>query len=263
MPPGLRIIPAFLKGFPGFDLISLINQQATKYGLEILNAEVTGIKSGKPLTVLTASSNFQPEAVIIAAGSEYSRLGIPGEDKYVGRGISYCATCDGAFFKGREVAVIGGGDTAVSDALELAQHASKIYLIHRREQLRASQILQQRAFTESKLEFIWNSVVEELIGETMISAIKLRNIKTNETSTLPVSGVFVAIGLKPNSLNFINIVNADKTGNIIVEQTMATSVPGIYAAGDIRQGSARQVATAIGDGATAAINAFKYIREQN
>jgi thioredoxin reductase (NADPH) len=255
--------PGFPEGISGFDLISLINQQATKYGLEILNAEVTGIKSGKPLTVLTASSNFQPEAVIIAAGSEYSRLGIPGEDKYVGRGISYCATCDGAFFKGREVAVIGGGDTAVSDALELAQHASKIYLIHRREQLRASQILQQRAFTESKLEFIWNSVVEELIGETMISAIKLRNIKTNETSTLPVSGVFVAIGLKPNSLNFINIVNADKTGNIIVEQTMATSVPGIYAAGDIRQGSARQVATAIGDGATAAINAFKYIREQN
>jgi thioredoxin reductase (NADPH) len=255
--------PGFPEGISGFDLVSLMHQQAVKYGLEILNAEVTGIKPGKPLTVLTASGNFDSAAVIIAAGSEYSRLGVSGEDKYTGRGISYCATCDGAFFKGREVAVIGGGDTAVSDALELTQHASKIYLIHRREQLRASQILQQRAFAQSKLEFIWNSVVEELVGETMISAIKLKNIKTNQTSTLPVSGVFVAIGLKPNSLNFVNVVKVSETGNIIVDQAMATSVPGIYAAGDIRQGSARQVATAIGDGATAAINAFKYIREQS
>jgi thioredoxin reductase (NADPH) len=261
--PKVENYPGFPEGISGFDLVSLMHQQAIKYGLEILNAEVTGIKAGKPLTVLTASSNFDSAAVIIAAGSEYSRLGVSGEDKYTGRGISYCATCDGAFFKGREVAVIGGGDTAVSDALELTQHASKIYLIHRREQLRASQILQQRAFAQSKLEFIWNSVVEELIGETMISAIKLKNIKTNETSTLPVSGVFVAIGLKPNSLNFVNVIKVSETGNIIVDQAMATSVPGIYAAGDIRHGSARQVATAIGDGATAAINAFKYIREQN
>ncbi len=255
--------PGFPDGISGFDLVSLMHQQATKYGLEITNAEATGIKTGKPHVVLTADGSFEADAVIIAAGSEYTRLGVAGEKEFVGRGVSYCATCDGAFFKDVEVAVVGGGDTAVTDSLELTQHASKIYVIHRRDQLRASQILQQRAFAQPKLNFIWDSVVEKVSGEAMVQELKLKNVKTGESSTLPVSGVFVAIGVKPNSQSFANAVKVAGNGQVIVDQSMATSVPGIYAIGDIRQNSARQVATAVGDGATAAIAAFKYIREQN
>lgn len=255
--------PGFPDGISGFDLVSLMHQQATKYGLEIVTAEATGIKPGKPHRVLTADGTFEADAVVIAAGSEYTKLGVVGEKEFVGRGVSYCATCDGAFFKDMEVAVVGGGDTAITDALELTQHASKIYVIHRRDQLRASQILQQRASAQPRLKFIWNSVVEKVSGEAMVTELKLKNVKTGEISTLPVSGVFVAIGLKPNSQYFANVVNVDQTGQIIVEQSMTTSVPGIYAIGDIRKNSARQVATAVGDGATAAIAAFKYVREQS
>lgn len=255
--------PGFPDGISGFDLVSLMHQQATKYGLEIINAEATGIKPGKPHIVLTADGTFEAAAVIIAAGSEYTKLGVTGEKEFVGRGVSYCATCDGAFFKDVEVAVVGGGDTAITDALELTQHASKIHVIHRRNQLRASQILQQRASAQPRLKFIWNSVVEKVGGEAMVKELKLKNVKTGEISTLPVSGVFVAIGVKPNSQSFANAVKVDENGQIIVEQSMVTSVPGIYAIGDIRQNSARQVATAVGDGATAAIAAFKYIREQS
>ena len=154
--------------------------------MEIITAEATGLKAGKPHSVLTADGSFEADTVIIAAGSEYTKLGVAGEEKFVGRGVSYCATCDGAFFKDREVAVVGGGDTAVTDALELTQHASKIYVIHRRDQLRASQILQQRAFAHPKLKFVWNSVVEEITGEAMVKELKLKNVKTSEISTLPV-----------------------------------------------------------------------------
>jgi thioredoxin reductase (NADPH) len=254
--------PGFPDGVAGFDLVSLMHQQATKYGLEMVTAEVTGIKTGKPHRVLTADEKYEASAIIIGAGSEYTKIGVRGEAEYTGRGVSYCATCDGAFFKEVEVAVVGGGDTAITDALELTQHASKIYVIHRRDQLRASQILQQRAFASPKLKFLWNSVVEEVAGEKMVKTLKLKNVKTGEVSMLPVSGVFVAIGLKPNSQPFADTVKLDETGSIIVDSTMATSVPGIYAIGDIRNKSARQVSTAVGDGATAAINAFKYIREQ-
>jgi thioredoxin reductase (NADPH) len=254
--------PGFPDGISGFDLVSLMHQQATRYGLEIVTAEVTGIKPGKTHSIMTAGGNYEASAVIIGAGSEYTKLGARGEGQFVGRGVSYCATCDGAFFKDLEVAVVGGGDTALTDALELTQHASKIYVIHRRDQLRASQILQQRAFANPKLKFLWNSVVEEVTGETMVKTLKLKNVKTGEVSTLPVSGIFVAIGLKPNSQPFADVVKIDETGSITVDSTMSTSVPGIYAIGDIRNNSARQVSTAVGDGATAAINAFKYIREQ-
>ena len=255
--------PGFPDGISGFDLVSLMHQQATRYGLEIINVEATGIKAGKPHSVFTADGNFEANAVIIAAGSEYTKLGVDGEKEFVGRGVSYCATCDGAFFKDREVAVIGGGDTAITDALELTQHASKIYVIHRRDQLRASQVLQQRAFDQPKMKFLWDSIVEKVSGAAMVTELKLKNMKTGEKSTLPVSGVFVAIGLKPNSQNFANVVKVDEAGQIIVDQSMATCVPGIFAIGDIRNNSARQVSTAVGDGATAAINAFKYIREQS
>lgn len=255
--------PGFPEGISGFDLVSLMHKQAIKYGLEIINIEATGLKAGKPHNVLTANNALEADTVIIAAGSEYTKLGIDSEKKFVGRGVSYCATCDGAFFKNRDVAVVGGGDTAITDSLELTQHASKIYIIHRRDQLRASQILQQRAFAHDKLKFIWDSVVEDINGDAMVKELKLKNVKTNEVSTVPVAGVFVAIGVKPNSQKFAGLVKIDETGNIIVDPFMTTSIPGIYAIGDIRQNSPRQVATAVGDGTTAAIAAFKYIREQS
>jgi len=255
--------PGFPDGISGYELVSLIHEQATKYGLEIINAEATDIKPGKFHNIVTADSSFEAKTIIIAAGSEYTKLGAPGEAKYAGRGVSYCATCDGAFFKDMEIAVVGGGDTAITDALELTQYASKISVIHRRDQLRASQILQERAFAQPKLQFIWNTVVEEINGEATVKELKLKNVKTSEISSLPVAGVFVAIGVNPNSQYFASAVKVDEAGHIIVDQSMATLIPGIYAIGDIRKNSARQVATAVGDGATAAIAAFKYIKEQS
>ncbi len=253
--------PGFPDGISGFDLASHMHQQAIKYGLEIVNTDVTGIESGKPHLVYTDDSCFETGSIIIAAGSEYNKLGVAGEDKLIGRGVSYCATCDGFLFRDRDVAVIGGGDTAITDALELSQHASRVYVIHRRDQLRAGQVLQQRAFAQPKLEYVWNTVVEEIAGEETVTNLKLLNVKSGERTTLPVAGIFVAVGLKPNSQRFANTVKVDEAGLIETDMLMATSVPGIYAIGDIRKNSARQVTTAVGDGATAAMAAFKYINE--
>ncbi len=254
--------PGFPDGISGFDLSVLMQKQAIKYGLETTMTDVTGLKTGRAYRVLTTDSEYEAETIIIAAGSERRKLDIAGEERLLGRGISYCATCDGFLFRDREIAVVGGGDTALTDALELSQHASKVYVIHRRDQLRGSQILQQQAFAQPKLKFIWNSVVDEVIGEVAVSALKLRNVKTNEISTLSVAGVFVAVGLLPNSQAFAGVVKLDDAGNIITDELMATSAPGIFAAGDIRGKSVRQVSSAVGDGATAAISAFKYLREK-
>jgi len=229
--------PGFPQGISGTELGSLMHQQATKYGLDAIAADVTGVVQGRPYSVSTTEGSFEATAV------------------------SYCATCDGFFFRGREVAVVGGGDTAITDALELTRHATKVYVIHRRDQLRAGQILQQRAFAEPKLEFIWSTVVEEILGEKLLSGIKLRNVKTGQQSILEVAGVFVAVGLMPNSQLFFNIVDLDDAEYIITDEMMATSAPGIFAAGDIRRNSPRQIASAVGDGVTAAMSAFKYVQE--
>jgi thioredoxin reductase (NADPH) len=253
--------PGFPEGISGFELASLMHEQAVKYGLETMNATVTTIKPGRNYIVNTSEGDFEAGAVIIAAGSEYRKLGVPGEEEFVGRGISYCATCDGFLFRNLNVAVIGGGDTAITDALELSEHASKVYIIHRRDQLRAGQILQQKALSQPKLQPVWNTVVEEIIGDNMVSCLSLRNVKTGEITKLEVAGVFVAIGFEPNSQCFADIVKLDKAGLIKTNELMATSAPGIFAVGDIRRNSPRQVAGAVGDGATAAISAFKYLRE--
>jgi thioredoxin reductase (NADPH) len=255
--------PGFPVGISGFELASLMHEQAIKYGLETINATVTAIKPEGNYSIITNEGNFEAEAVIIAAGSEYRKLGVPGEEELLGRGVSYCATCDGFLFRDLDVAVVGGGDTAITDALELSEHASKVYIIHRRDQLRAGQVLQQKALARPKLEPVWNTVVEEIIGDNKVSGLSLRNVKTGEITKLEVAGVFVAIGFEPNSQSFADIVELDKNGLIKTDELMATSAPGIFAVGDIRKNSPRQVAGAVGDGATAAISAFKYIRERS
>ena len=255
--------PGFPEGISGFDLASLMHQQSTKYGLETITAEVTAVKPGHAYDIITSEGNFKAETVIIAAGSEYRKLGVPGEEKLLGRGVSYCATCDGFLFQNMDVAVIGGGDTAITDAIELGQHASKVYIIHRRDQLRAGKVLQQRALAHPKLEPVWDAVVDEVTGDNKVSGLRLRNVKTGKITNLKVAGVFVAVGIVPNSKCFAGIVELDENGLIKTNELMATSAPGIFATGDIRRNSPRQVASAVGDGATAALSAFKYLRERS
>jgi len=254
--------PGFPDGISGYDLIDLMLKQTEKYGLETKLAEATGIKPGKVHEISTTDGTFFAKTIIIAAGADYVKLGHEREQELVGRGISYCATCDGFFFANRKVAVIGGGDTAITDALELAKHATVVNVIHRRDQLRADPSLQKKAFDEPRINFVWDSVVADILGDNMVNGLKLKNVKTDQLSDLEVDGVFVAIGVKPNSEYFTGVIDIDEAGYVVVDQLMATSVPGIYAIGDIRKNSSRQVATAVGDGATAAINAFKYIQEK-
>jgi thioredoxin reductase (NADPH) len=253
--------PGFPDGIPGLKLGSLMHQQAVKYGLEVVTAEVTGISQGQAHTISTTEGDVEATAIIIAAGSEYRKLGVTNEERLSGHGVSYCATCDGFFFRNKEIAVVGGGDTAITDALELTRHAKRVYVIHRRDQLRAGQVLQQRAFAQPKLEFIWSTVVEELVGDKVLEELELRNVKTGHRSILKVAGIFIAVGLMPNSQSFFPILDLDDAGYIITDEKMATSAPGIFAAGDIRRNSPRQVAAAVGDGVTAAKSAFKYLQE--
>ena len=252
--------PGFVDGVSGLDLGQLMHQQATKYGLNTIIAEVTSIElQGEKKVVMTTKGNFTTKAVIIAGGSERRKLGIPGEDKFTGRGVSYCATCDAFFFKEQPVAVVGGGNAAITEALYLTKFASKVIVIHRREQLRATRILQEKAFSEPKIEFLWNTVVEEIDGDDKVKQLKLRQVKTGEKSTLDVSGVFVAIGLTPGTGFLRGVLPLDAAGYIATNERMETEIPGIFAAGDIRLNSARQAITAAGDGATAAIYAEKFI----
>jgi len=254
--------PGFPEGISGFELGQLMHQQATKYGLKTLLAEVTGIELQEGQKVVkTTEGNFTAKAVIIASGSERRKLGIPGEEKFTGKGVSYCATCDAAFFKEQPVAVVGGGDAAITEALYLAKFASKVTVIHRRDQLRASRILQEKAFSEPKMEFLWNTVVEEIEGRDLVQRIKLRQVKTGEKSTLDISGTFISVGLKPNTDYLKGVLPLDAAGYIITNDKMETEIPGIFAAGDIRHNSTRQAITAAGDGATAAIYAEKFITE--
>lgn len=252
--------PGFPHGISGFDLATLMQEQASKFGLETESADVTGIEPGLNHRIHTTGGTYESRSVIIAAGSEYRKLGVAGEEKFIGHGVSYCATCDGPLFRDEAVAVIGGGDTAVTDALELAQHASKVFLIHRRDELRASQILQRRLLSDPKIEPIWNTVVEELKGDAMLRTAALRNVKTGELTELPVAGAFVAVGLTPRSQPFVEVLELTGTGHVVTDNVLATSVPGVFAAGDIRKDSSRQVAGAVGDGVVAALSAFRYIR---
>jgi len=252
--------PGFPEGVSGFDIGERMHQQALKFGLETLSAEVTGVDLLHEIKVIrTTGGDLSARAVIIAGGAERKRLGVPGEDVFVNRGVSYCATCDGALFRDRIVAVIGGGDSAVEEALFLTRFASKVYIIHRRNQLRASKTAQERALSHKNIKPVWDSVVEEIRGDAKVSELRVRNVKTGETKGIAVDGVFVYVGQIPNTGYLKEQIHIDKEGYVITDDRMETNIKGVYAAGDIRKNSARQVITAAGDGATAAISAEKFL----
>jgi thioredoxin reductase (NADPH) len=255
--------PGFPEGISGFDLGQLIHQQATKFGLETLTAEVIGIELKEDKKVVkTTEGDFIAKTVIIAGGSKRQKLGVPGEEKFTGKGVSYCAICDAPLFSEQPVAVVGGSNAAISEALHIAQFASRVIVIHRRHELRATAILQERAFAEPKIEFLWDTTVERIEGKDFVKRLRLNQVKTGEKSTLEVSGIFVSIGLNPDTDYLKGIVPLDPAGYIITNKKMETEVPGIFAAGDIRQDSIRQSISAAGDGATAAVYAQRFLAEQ-
>ncbi len=264
--PHVENFPGFPDGVGGYELVQKLKKQAAKFGLQTKSEDAKSIKQidlgGVKGWEVEAKSAYKTLALISATGTSWRKIGIPGEDEYVGRGISYCATCDAPFFRDREVAVIGGGDTAIEEAGFLTKFATKVTIIHRRDKLRAAQIIQQRAFANEKINFIWDSYPEEIAGgDDGVTSLKIKNIKSGEMSELKVDGVFIFIGLDPNTELLKGIVDLDPSGYIQVDRDMKTSAPGIFAGGDCTCKLLRQVITACGDGATAAFAAQHYVRE--
>jgi len=252
--------PGFPDGVNGLELADAMQRQAVKFGLEMLTAEVNGIGlKGEQKILKTSEGDITARAVIVAGGSDRVKLGVPGEEEFTGRGVAYCAVCDGYFYRDVPVAVVGGGNAAMNEALELTKFASRVYVIHRRGELRATKILQERAFADKKIEFLWETVVEAIEGQDKVKRLRLKNVKTGKKSSLDISGVFVAVGFRPNTGYLKNMVALEDNGTIITNEKMETNVPGILAAGDIRSSSIRQVAAAVGDGAVAAVYAERYL----
>ena len=244
----------------GFDLAQAMLKQAESYGMETQIVETTALeRDGKMWLVRTAQDEYLARAVIVTVGADYNKLGVPGEERLTGRGVSYCATCDAAFFKGQHVAVVGGGDAAMDEGLFTTRHVDKISVIHRRDRLRASAILQERAFANPKMEFVWNTVVTEILGDEAVTGVRLRNLEAGEDGGLDVAGVFIFIGQHPNTDFLRGLVPTDEGGHAVVNEWMETELPGLYVAGDARRNSARQVVSSSGDGATAAIAAEHYL----
>ena len=260
--------PGFPEGIGGPELMERIGKQAEKCGLEIKSGEVVkvnvsseDVRSKRRLekVVNTEEEEYKTVALIVATGTRPRKLEVPGEERLVGKGVSYCATCDGPLFKNRKVVVVGGGDTAVKEALFLSKFAEKTTLIHRRDELRASRIIEERAVSNPKLEFLLNSVVTEILGETEVEGVKVKNLETGKDLTLEAKGVFVHIGTVPNTGFLKGVVEMDEEGFIITDENMETSVKGIYACGDVRKKLLRQVVTACGEGATAGVVAGQYV----
>jgi thioredoxin reductase (NADPH) len=253
--------PGFPEGISGKELIERFVKQATAFGLEIQQfTTVDKVALAKGKKVITAGEKqFSASALIIASGGQANKVGIPGEEEFTGKGTSYCATCDGAFFKDQVVAVVGGGDTALEDALYLSRLAKKVYVIHRRDQLRAQKVLQDRVLKNPAIEIIWKTVPIEIRGEGVVNAIIIENIKDATRRELAVSGVFIAIGQIPHTAFVREVVALDEMGYIITDHDCATSVAGIFAAGDVRKKGLRQITTAVGDGALAAAAVERYI----
>jgi len=253
--------PGFPEGITGPELIQRMQQQAEKFGCRVIVDTVTEVLvDQEPFVVKTESGQeYRSKSLIISTGSRPRRLGVPGEKELTGRGVSYCATCDGFFFRGKQVAVVGGGDAAVEEALFLTRYVDKIKLIHRRDQLRANLALQQRAHRNEKFEFIWNTTVTAINGEGRVASLTLQNVETGAVSDLPVDGVFIYVGHIPNSKLFVDKLDMDELGYLITDRYMQTSVPGVYAAGEIQDSRFQQVATSVGQGCAAALEAEKYV----
>ena len=253
--------PGFPQGVSGAELGPAVQEQAMDAGAEFIMGEVESIsRDGEFKLVETDSGGYRAKAVIVAAGSSLKQLGIPGEEEMFGRGVSHCATCDGPLYMGQVVGVVGGGDSAVDEALTLTEYADRVLLFHRRDQLRAHQAIQDRLLNNRKIEVVWNTVVEEVLGEDTVTAVRTRDVVTNAENVVSLTGLFVYVGLEPNSSLVSNLVEVDNAGHIPVNISMETPVAGLYAVGDIRQNSVSQLASAVGDGATAAVSAFNFIR---
>lgn len=250
--PGFQVIG-------GFDLMEKFEEHADKFGVNKFPMQEIQSVDLKNKKIITNEYEFSAGTIIIATGAQPMKLNVPGEKEFVGRGVSYCAVCDGAFYKSKVVAVVGGGNAAVEEAMYLTKFADKVYVIHRRNELRADRIVQERAFKNEKIEFIWDSVVKEIKGDSLVNTVVLENVKTKELSNLAVNGVFPYIGMTPNVELFNGQLEQDSKGFIMTDETMSTSVEGVFAIGDVRTTPLRQVITAASDGAVGAVYAVKYL----
>lgn len=267
MPGGQMVVTDFVENYPGFpsgiggiDLSIAMEQQARGLGLDIRSTEVLSVDfSNEEKIITTSDGEMRALTIILATGATPRRLGVPGEDRLTGKGVSYCATCDGAFFRNKDIVVVGGGNTAIQDAVFLTRFADSVKIIHRRDALRATKILQERALKNEKIEFIWNSILKEIDGKNTVEKVVVFNVETKEESAFLVDGVFVLIGTDPNTDFLEGHIALDPSGYILTDEEMRTSIHGVYAAGDCRRKGLRQMVTAAADGAIAAVAAEQYI----
>lgn len=265
-------ITAEVENYPGFpeadltgpELVDKMFRQAERFGTRYEYDEVIEVdfSKGSPFYIKTNGDEFEAEAVIVTVGASPSRLGIPGEDEFIGRGVSFCATCDGFFFREKEVVVIGGGDSALEEGLFLTKFAKNVQVIHRRDELRAGPSLKQRAFANEKINFVWNTVIDEVVGNGMVTSIKTTNLETEETGEIATDGVFIYIGHYPNSKFLEGKLAMDEHGYVITDEKMRTSVAGVYAAGEIQDSTFRQIATSVGQGCAAAMQCERWLSER-
>ncbi|GLU47004.1 thioredoxin-disulfide reductase [Nocardiopsis ansamitocini] len=255
--------PGFPDGIMGPDLMDNMRKQAERFGAELVPTDVTEVDlTATPKVVKAGSETFYAHTVIVATGSQHRKLGIPGEDRLSGRGTSWCATCDGFFFRDQDIAVVGGGDTAMEEATFLTRFARSVTIIHRRGELRASKIMQDRAVANEKISFVWNSEVTEVVGDTKLEAVRLRNRETGEESTLDITGLFIAVGHDPRVELFDGQLDLDDEGYLkVAAPTTATNIPGVFACGDVVDHSYRQAITAAGTGCSAALDAERHLAE--
>lgn len=253
--------PGFPEGSTGPELVERMQKQAERFGARLLIDEVVDVdfRRSSPFRLRTHAGEFEAEAVVVATGASPRKLGVPGEEALIGRGVSFCATCDGFFFRGKEVVVVGGGDSALEEGLFLTRFARAVRVVHRRDELRAGETLKKRALANDKMSFVWDSVVEEIRGDGKVQAVLLRNVKTGETTELPTDGVFIYIGHIPNSDLFRGQLEMDERGYVITDGQMMTSVPGVFAAGEIQDPVYRQVATSVGQGAAAGMMVERWL----
>lgn len=256
--------PGFPEGTTGPELVELMQKQAERFGTRLLIDEVTEVQlgGGSPFRIKTHGEELEAAAVVIATGASPKRLGIPGEDTMIGRGVSFCATCDGFFFRGKEVVVVGGGDSALEEGLFLTRFARKVRVIHRRRELRAGEILKARAFANEKMDFVWDTVVEAILGNGKVEGVRVRNLRSGEEGEMTADGVFIYIGHFPNTDLFRGQLAMDGHGYLVTDKRMMTSVPGVFAAGEVQDPIYRQIATSVGQGCAAGMMVERWLEER-